>query len=117
MPMRWSYLGNLGPGEALDWGGANGGNIPASGHILPDIEDTRVYLKICEHARRGNFEGRQVDWDAHALKVNGTELASILMEVFGNEDEIPPDGVISQHLAYARKLGGSKYVALLAVAM
>lgn len=115
--MRWCYLGNLGPNEALDWGGPSGGNIPASGYILPDIEDTRLYLKICEHARRGDFEGRQVDWDAHALKVNGPQLAAILLEVFGNEEGISPDGVIGQHFAYAEKLGDFRYVALMAVAM
>lgn len=115
MVMRWSYLGNLGPGGTLDWDGDSHGNIPASGHILPDIEDTKIYLKICEHARSGNFDGRQVDWGAHALKVNGPELVSILTEVYNRPEDVPPNSVIGRHFAYAQKLGELKYVALVAV--
>lgn len=117
MPIRLSYLADLGPGGKLDWGRDTGGNIPASGYILPNIQDTAVYLKICEHAQKGNFEGTMVDWDAHALKVNGPDLISILTEVYGGPENVPPESIVGRHFAFAKRLGESKYLAFVAVAI
>ncbi len=115
MPMRWSYLANLGPDDKLDWGGSWSGNIPASGHVLPDIEDTGVYLKIRDHARSGNYEGVEVDWGAYAIKVNGPDLLQILSECFAKIDTMRPDSIIGRYVTYAKSLGHDKYIALLSV--
>jgi hypothetical protein len=112
--VRWAYLGKLGPNGLLDWGGGWSGNIPASGYVLPDIEDTRIYLKIRELAQEGAYEGRQVDWGAFAIKVNGSALLSILAECLGDLDEIDPESVLGRHVVYAELLGTEKYVALIA---
>ena len=115
MPMRWSYLGHLGPDGTLNWGGSYSDNISASGHILPDNNDTKVYLKIREHARAGRFEGAQVDWGAYAIKVNGPELLSILQECYGNPEAADPTSLLGQYVAYAQELGADQYVAFLSV--
>ena len=116
MTMRWSYLGRLGPGGALDWGGDDSGNIPTSG-TLPDIEDTSVYRQIRGLAQEGRYEGRQVDWGAWAIKVNGPELLSVLTDCYGDLTYCDPKTVLGQHIKYAKKLGETKYVALISTEM
>jgi hypothetical protein len=44
--MRWPYIGELGEGGALDWGGGDYDNTPAGGQFLPDWEDTARHLRI-----------------------------------------------------------------------
>lgn len=116
MTMRWSYLGALGPGDALDWGGDYSGNIPAAG-TLPDIQDTSVYRQIRGLAQEGQFEGRQVDWGAWAIKVNGPELMSVLADCYGDLSDRDPKSVLGRHIQYAKKLGETKYVALISTEM
>ena len=115
--MRWSYVGALGKDGALDWGGDDSGNIPASGHFLPDLEDTKIYLIIRGYAREGAYEGRQVDWGAFAIKVNGPEMLTILEECYGSLDGVGPKTILGKHAAFARKLGTDNYVALISCEM
>jgi hypothetical protein len=111
MTMRWSYLGELGPEGRLDWGGSWSGNVPTSGTILPDNEDTSIYLKIREAAQQGLYDGRQVDWGAFAIKVNGPELLAILTACYGDLNSIAPESVPGRYIRYARALGSEKHVA------
>lgn len=115
MTMRWSYLATLGRDGALDWGGDATSGIPASGHILPDLEETKVYLRIRQLARAGLHEGRDVDWGACAIKVNGPELMQILAHCYDKLEEAKPDSLLGRYRAYARRLGTEKYVAFLSV--
>lgn len=115
MPMKWSYLGKLGPEGKLDWGGTWSGNIPASGHILPDLEDTKVYMKIRDIAREGKFEGDMVDWGAFAIKVNGPELLSVLTSCYGDIEAVNPESLTGRYVSYAKALGADNYVAFLSV--
>ena len=115
--MRWSYIGALGKDGGLDWGGNDSGNIPASGHYLPDAEDTKLYLTIKGYAQEGAFEGRQIDWGAHAIKVNGPEMLRVLEEAYGSTDGVDPKTLLGRYAAFARKLGTEKYMALVAAEM
>jgi len=114
MPMRWSYLGELGPNGSLDWSGACSGNIPASGYILPDNNDPAIFNTIREHARAWRFEGTQVDWSAYAIRVNGPELLSVLRECYAEMENAYQDSLIGQYFHYAKHLGSNQYVAFMA---
>ena len=113
--MQWAYLGHLGPGGKLDWGGSHSGNIPTSGLILPDNFDSGVDRKIRELARDGEYNGCRVDWGAYAIKVNGPELLAVLASCYGDLDAVRPASVAGQYVAYARNLGETKYVAFVSV--
>lgn len=113
--MRWSYVGALGKDGALDWGGDNSGNIPASGHYLPDWEDTKLYRWIKGYAQEGAFEGRQTDWGAHAIKVNGPEMLRVLEEAYGSTKEVDPKTLLGKYAAFAHELGTENYIAMVAV--
>ncbi|GAC1586641.1 MAG: hypothetical protein NVS3B5_20630 [Sphingomicrobium sp.] len=115
--MRWSYVGSLGKDDALDWGGNYDGNSPASGHYLPDWDDTKLYLRIRGYAREGAFEGRQTDWGTYALKVNGPELLTILEEAYGSTTGIDPKTLLGRYAAFARKLGTENYIPLISAEM
>lgn len=113
--MRWSYLANLAPAGKFEWDQHGPCNIPASGYILPDMEDTRIYLAIRDHAQKGRYEGAQVDWGAFAIKVNGPELIEVLEESLGNTEGHHTDTLIGQYASYAHSLGANRYVAFLSV--
>ena len=113
--MRWSYLGKLGPEGKLDWGGTWSGNIPATGWILPDIDDLKIYLKIRDHARNGNYEGLRVDWGAFAIKVNGPELLTVMSECHDDIESVDLESLLARYVSYAKSLGSKKYVAFLSV--
>ena len=115
MPMTWSYLGKLGPEGKLDWGGSSTGNIPATGWILPDLDDLKIYLKIREHARNGNYEGKQIDWGAFAIKVNGPELLTVLSECHDNIESVNLESLLGRYVSYAKSLGSKNYVAFVSV--
>ena len=112
--MRWSYIGALGKDGALDWGGDYSGNVPASGHYLPDAEDTNLYRWIKRYAEEGAFQGRQIDWGAHAIKVNGPEMLRVLEEAYGSLEEVNPKTILGKYAAFARKLGTENYIAMVA---
>ena len=115
--MRWSYVGKLGKGGVLDWGGNDSGNVPVSGSFLPDWEDTKLYLRIKGYAQEGRYHGRRVDWGASAIKVNGAEMLTVLEECYGSTDAVDPETLIGKYAAFARKLGPEHYVALVAAEM
>ena len=115
--MRWSYVGALGKDGALDWGGDDSGNIPASGHYLPDWEDTKLYRWIKVYAQEGTFEGRQIDWEAHAIKVNGPEMLRVLEEAYGGTEGVDRETLLGRYAAFAHKLGTENYVAMVAAEM
>jgi hypothetical protein len=71
-----------------------------------------VYSKVCDLARQGLCDGRQVDWGAFAIKVNGPQLLAVLNEARGDPGNVDPDGVIGKYVAYARDLGSENFVAL-----
>ena len=115
--MRWSYVANLGPNNALDWGGDTSGNIPTTGQYLPDFQDTKLYMTIGWHAQKGNYEGRAVDWGAEAIKVDGPQILEILEECYGDLDKHSPKSEIGKLANFARKLPAGKQMALIACSM
>jgi hypothetical protein len=115
--MKWAYLGHLGPDGQLDWGGSHSGNIPPSGQILPDNHDVGVDLKIRQLAREGLYEGRQVDWGAYAIKVNGPQLLEVLELCYGHLDHPNDQSIKARYVAFARQLGLEDFVAFLSVEM
>lgn len=114
--LRWVYVGELGPGGGLDWKGSPGGNIPQSG-MLPDIFDTSLYLLVRSLAAKGEYEGRDVDWDASAIKVNGMTMRTVLESAYGKQalSAAAADSVLRTYLDFASRLG-KRHVALVAVA-
>ena len=106
----------LGPRGVLDRGGDDSGNIPSAG-TPPDMEDIRVYRQIRGLAQEGRYEGRQVDWGAWAIKVNGPELMSVLADCYGDLTDCDPNTVLGRRIKYAKKLEHGKYVALISTEM
>jgi hypothetical protein len=116
MAMRWCYIGELGPGSKLDWGGPEGGNIPIKGP-LPDCEDLRLYQAISFLARDGQFEGAIIDFDAYGLRLNGHQLRRVLENCYKGDPSGLKDPVIKQYLEYGDALGEDHFIALVAVAL
>lgn len=117
MTMRWSYIGELGANGALDWDGDGTCNIPVSGQFLPDWEDNGLYLHIKQLANSGEFEGKQVDWGAWAIKVNGPEMLGILSHCYGELDAVKPEALLGRYVAFAKELGEDHSIALVACSM
>lgn len=112
MSLRSSFLEPLGPDDKLDWGGDWTCNIPPTGQILPELMDNAVYSAIWRHASKGDYDGRQVDWGASAIKVNGPELISVLGH--DPDETIDPESPLGRYIDVAQKLGPDKYVAFVA---
>ena len=112
MTQRWAYVGKLGSGEALDWGGDSDGNIPVGGW-LKDLH-SEAFWAIMRLADEGQYQGRQVDWGAWALKVNGPQLKQVLRDIFGAEQIAQPSPVLQSYIDLADELGDANYVAFVA---
>jgi hypothetical protein len=106
----WAYIGELGPEGRLDWDGSWDGNIPAKG-ALPDLgpEAWRLVLRLVSE---GLWEGRQTDWGAYALRVNGPRLIAFLTEAYGAT--AIDQARFRDYRALALDLGADRYVALVA---
>ena len=115
--MRWSYVADLGPNGALDWGGTNTGNIPVTGKYLPDFQDNKLYMTISWHAQKGNYDGRAVDWGAEAIKVDGSQILKILEECYGDLAQHSPKSEVGMLANFARGLPAGKQMALVACSM
>lgn len=107
-------MGELGPDDSLDWGGMPGGNIPSTG-MLPDLYDTKLYLLVRQLAWAGEYGGRDPDWDASALRVNGSDLTAILTRSYGAQIVKNATGDLRIYCDFAASLG-ERQVALMAVA-
>jgi hypothetical protein len=108
MTMRWSYLGKLGAGGELEWGGS----VPVPS--LPELHETKLYLIIRGLAREGVHQGREVDWGASAIKVNGPEIMGILESVYGDLGKVGRTGTLGKYVEAARQLGSEGFAALVA---
>jgi hypothetical protein len=104
----WAYAARLPEGGALDWGGTWNGNTP--GHdfrLLPDLRSD-AHGVIARLARAGAYQGRQIDWGAFAIKVDGNGLR----EVMGLIRDPGPHSPI--YLALAESLAPGEEIALVA---
>lgn len=110
MTQRWAYVGDLGKDGALDWGGDYNGNIPTSGR-LPDL-GSDAFWAILGLVRDGAYEGRQVDWGAWAIKVNGPQLRQVLASIYG--DTLTTAPLPAPYLALADELGPDRFIAFVA---
>jgi hypothetical protein len=72
---------------------------------------------MAAYAREGAFEGRQVDWGAFAIKVNGPEMLRVLEEAYGSTMEVDPKTLLGRYAAFARELGTENYVAMVSTEM
>lgn len=116
MAMRFSYFGELGPGDRLDWGGAGGSNIPVANH-LPESDDLSLYLTISRLAMGGRYEGGIVDHDAYGLKVTGRDIRRIIEECYASTPGGLQGPILAQYLAFADSFPPDKLVALIAYAI
>lgn len=108
MTQRWAFAGELGPNDALDWGGTWSGNVPKS--ILPDLGSDAFWV-IMRLAADGPFEGKQIDWGAWALRLNGPQLRDVLTRIYGAD--LSPART-APYAALADELGENKFIALVA---
>jgi hypothetical protein len=115
MPLKWSYIGDLGPNGDLDWGGSSTSNIPRQGPSLPDNEDLAVYLRIKQLVSEGRFDGRWVDWGAVAIKVDGPGILEVLALAHGGMDRLPKTPINAAYVKYAEELGAGNFVAFIAL--
>ncbi len=81
---------------------------------LPELHETKLYLIIRGLAREGAHEGREVDWGASAIKVNGPEILDILRSVYGDLEKFKPKDTIGKYVRFANKLGSEGYAAFIA---
>lgn len=109
MTQRWAYVGDLGEGGALDWGGSYSGNIPTGGR-LPDL-NSKAFWRVYRLAEDGAYAGRQLDWGAWGIKVNGPQLREVLISIYGEALTVAP---IPQYLALADELGETQFIAFVA---
>jgi hypothetical protein len=78
MTSLWAYAAKLPPDGKLDWGGNWQGNIPpAQDRLLPDLGSAAFFI-VADLATKGEYDGRQVDWGAHALKLDAPSLRAVL---------------------------------------
>jgi hypothetical protein len=112
--LRWVYAGELGPDGKLDWGGMPGGSIPERG-MVPDLYATELYVLVRRLAWAGEYGGRDPDWDASAIRVNGRELRVVLDQAFGADTVAAATGDLAQYRDLADRLG-DRCVALVTVA-
>ena len=71
------YIGELGPGEALDWGGdPHTGNLPR--RISPLVFAQGAHDRLVGLIESGKLEGRKTDWGAYAARVSVTEAGAFL---------------------------------------
>jgi hypothetical protein len=112
MTMRWSYIGKLGRDGELNWGGNQYSNVPVP--ALPELHETKLYLIIRGLAREGAHEGREVDWGASAIKVNGPEIMNILQSVYGELENLNQKQTIRRYVEFARQLGSERFAAFIA---
>jgi hypothetical protein len=115
MTMRWSYIGKLGGAGELNWGGNQYSNVPVP--VLPELHETKLYLIIRGLAREGAHEGREVDWGASAIKVNGPEILEILKSVYGDLENVRGSGALTKYVKFARELGSEGFAALIGAEM
>lgn len=108
MTMGRSYLGKLGAGRELEWGGSV--PVPA----LPELHETKLYLIIRGLAREGAHQGREVDWGASAIKVNGPEIMDILESFYGDLRKVGRTGSLAKYVKFARQLGIEGFAAFIA---
>ena len=95
-------------GGALDWGGTWSGNTPGREHrLLPDLNGD-AYRVVVQLASKGLYQGRQVDWGAFAIKVDGTALR----EVMGLIRDAGPHS--RDYMALAETLAPGEEIALIA---
>lgn len=88
---REVFLGELGPAEALDWGGdPDVGNVPRRiGAIFPRGTASDPFDVFAEWYAQGRFTGRRVDWGACAAVVTPRDVHAFLVACYGR-DGIPP---------------------------
>lgn len=65
-------------------------------------------------AEAGQYEGRQVDWGAWAIKVNGIQLKQVLSDIDGAEKVADPWPTLRSYLDLADELGETRHVAFVA---
>jgi hypothetical protein len=90
MTYRDVYVGELGPDEALDWGGdPRIGNAPKRiGPFFHPI-DKSPYELLHRAIDMNTLTGRQVDWGAVAARVTVDDIRAFVDECYG--PDVPAD--------------------------
>jgi hypothetical protein len=77
MTHRDVYIGELGPDGALDWGGdPRTGNVPK--RLGPFILSSGAHDRLLDAIASGKFDGKKVDWGAHAARVTVRQIREFL---------------------------------------
>ena len=83
--------------------------------MVPDLYATELYVLVRRLAWAGDYGGRDPDWGASAIRVNGRELRVVLDQAFGADTVSAATGDLGQYRDLADRLC-DKCVALVAVA-
>jgi hypothetical protein len=109
MTFTWAFLAELDPQGSLEWKG----NLPRS-LGLPKLGDY-AFSTILELAKAGKFGGRQVDWGAWAIKVNGPQLQEVLDKCVTHRQFFKDHGEkIEAYRKFAGEIGEGNSVAFVA---
>ncbi len=109
MTFAWAFLAELDPLGSLDWKG----NLPGS-LGLPKLGDY-AFSTILDLAKAGKFAGRQVDWGAWAIKVNGPQLLEVLDRCAAHRQfSKDHEEKIEIYRTFASEIGNGKSVAFVA---
>jgi hypothetical protein len=79
------YIGELGEGGALDWGGSHSGNIPRrkSPFFPYNGKESGPYRLLIEWIKTGKLEGRKVDWGGYAARADIGQIREFLGACYG----------------------------------
>ena len=83
---REVFIGELGAGDALDWGGdPDVGNVPRRiGPVFPRTGAAiDPYDVVVDWLRKGRASGRRVDWGAVAIVVQRDDIWEFLTDSYG----------------------------------
>ena len=80
MAQCWAYAAPLPANGKLNWGGDWSGNIPRTG-MLPDLP-RQAFDEICQLARLGVYDRKQLDWGATAIIVDAAALRNVIGQIF-----------------------------------
>lgn len=108
--MTWAFLAELDPHGGVDFKGSLPSPLP-----LPKLMGYGAFGTVLDLAKTGAFEGRQVDWGAWAIKVNGPQLVDVLDQCVKHLQFFMDDGEkIEIYRKFAGEISEGKSVAFVA---
>ena len=88
------YIGDL-DDPFFKWEGGNfDGNVPYFKHAFPFSDKWAAFWIVIKKIETGEFLGKQTDWAGWVAKVNKTQIAKLLRELYKEKGEEPDAGAL-----------------------